>query len=248
MPANLSPSAPNPSPSSRKPTQPDLLARAAGYQVIAGIDEAGCGPWAGPVVAAAVVLRRRLLPVRIDDSKRLSPAQREAAFEAIQQHAAVGVGIVPAAVVDRQNIRRAALSAMETALRNLACAPELVIVDGNCAPRVDIPCWTVVGGDHLSYPVACASIIAKVTRDALMRFYHRLFPVYGFEQHKGYGTRLHLARLQAYGPCALHRLTFEPVAALLRNSSPSAHESGPAASSDEPAELAGVSLEADSAL
>jgi ribonuclease HII len=179
--------------------------------VIAGVDEAGCGPWAGPVVAAAVVLRRRRLAVRIDDSKRLSQPQRATAFEAIKQHADIGVGIIPPAVIDAQNIRQAALRAMEAAVAELPFAPDLAIVDGNQRPCLAIPCWTVIDGDHLSYVVACASIVAKVTRDALMGFYHRLFPVYEFERHKGYGTRLHLARLNAHGPCALHRLSFEPV-------------------------------------
>lgn len=166
------------------------------------------------MVAAAILLKRSRLRVRIDDSKRLTPRQRLLAYEAIYRWAEVGVGIVPASVIDTRNIRRAALLAMATAVAELPTRPELALVDGNQSPELGLPCWTIVNGDHLSYPIACASIIAKVTRDSLMRFYHRIFPDYAFDQHKGYGTPLHIERLRIHGPCALHRLSFEPISCL----------------------------------
>ena len=187
--------------------------------MIAGIDEAGRGPWAGPVVAAAVIISRTSLGVRIDDSKRLSVRQRLVAYDAITACASVGVGIVSSARIDAENIRAATLRAMAQAVSNLPQSPELVLVDGLDAPAVSVPCWTIVGGDHLSFPIACASIIAKVTRDALMSFYHRLFPAYGFHRHKGYGTDDHREALRAHGACPLHRMSFRPIAEL-RGQSP----------------------------
>ena len=175
------------------------------------MDEAGRGPWAGPVVAAAVVLRTARLPVRIDDSKRLTAAQRERAFRAILDHADVGFGIVCADRIDRENILQATLSAMRDALDDLSMDLDLVVVDGPVAPPVDIPCWPLVRGDQRSYIIGCASIMAKVLRDALMDFYHGLMPRYAFNRHKGYGTALHAARLNAFGPSALHRQSFRPI-------------------------------------
>ena len=183
--------------------------------VVAGDDEAGRGPWAGPVVAAAVVLGRTLSGIRIDDSKRLSVRQRLHAYQAILEHALIGVGIMPAPTIDLQNIRQATLRAMEQAVANLPCEPALVLVDGQDVPRLTVPCQPLVGGDHLSYPIACASIVAKVTRDRLMTFYHRLFPAYRFDRHKGYGTTLHLAVLRTWGPSPIHRMSFQPVSRLL---------------------------------
>lgn len=190
------------------------LARAAGFHHLAGVDEAGRGPWAGPVVAAAVILRTSRLPVRIDDSKRLTPAARERAFEVILRHADVGIGIVCAETIDQRNILAATFLAMQHAVQELPVVPELVLIDGSLAPPLEPPCWPIVHGDACSYPIACASIIAKVTRDRLMRFYHRLWPEYAFDQHKGYGTPEHLDALQRYGPSLLHRMTFRPVLAV----------------------------------
>ena len=180
-------------------------------RLVAGVDEAGRGPWAGPVVAAAVVLRGSRLPVRIDDSKRLSPRQRLTAYHAIRSSAFTGVGIIPASIIDRDNIRQATLRAMAIAVSRLPCEPDLILIDGLDAPTLPQPCWTIVDGDHISYQIACASIIAKVTRDRLMDFYHRVLPDYGFDRHKGYGTALHAARLREHGPSVLHRLSFRPV-------------------------------------
>ena len=179
--------------------------------MIAGVDEAGRGPWGGPVVAAAVIPPRRKLGIRIDDSKRLTPRQRALAYHVILEHSLVGVGIVPADVIDAENIRQATLRAMQHAVASLPSIPDLVLVDGNDPPALPMPCQAIVGGDHLSYAIACASIVAKVTRDALMTFYHRVFPAYGFDRHKGYGTSVHAEALSLHGPCLLHRMSFHPV-------------------------------------
>lgn len=187
------------------------MVRAAGFRRIAGLDEAGCGPWAGPVVAAAVVLRRASLPVRIDDSKRLTPAQRERAFGVILDHSEVGFGIICAERIDHSNILRAALEAMRCAIEDLAQPVDFLLVDGIRIPPLSTPCWPLVHGDRRSYVIACASIMAKVLRDRLMTFYHELIPAYAFDLHKGYGTSLHAARLRDHGPSVFHRRSFKPV-------------------------------------
>ena len=192
---------------------PDQLARAEGFRRIAGMDEAGRGPWAGPVVAAAVILRETRFAVRIDDSKRLTPMQRAAAYHAIMARAEVGIGIVSADDIDRHNILQATLRAMTAAIRDLSTEPDLILVDGPMAPPLTIPCWPVVHGDQRSRAIACASIVAKTVRDGLMAFYHELYPGYQFCRHKGYGTSLHARALDALGPCLLHRRSFRPVAA-----------------------------------
>lgn len=179
--------------------------------MVAGVDEAGRGPLAGPVIAAAVILRRARLPVRIDDSKRLTPAQRVAACRIILRYAEIGIGIVPSDLIDLHNIRQATLQAMRLAVERLPTAPDLVLVDGNDPPELPMACRPIVRGDQQSYAIACASIVAKVTRDALMTFYHRLFPGYAFDRHKGYGTGEHLAALARLGPSLMHRASFEPV-------------------------------------
>ena len=192
--------------------RPEQFAQLAGFARIAGVDEAGRGPWAGPVVAAAVLLRRRRLAVRIDDSKRLTALQRVRAYEQIRQHAEIGVGVVCAEEIDRRSIVSATLAAMQQAVRELASPPDLVLVDGLTAPPLQMPAWPIVHGDARSYPIACASIVAKVLRDSLMVFYHRLVPTYQFDQHKGYGTAVHARLLNQWGPSILHRLSFAPVA------------------------------------
>lgn len=184
------------------------------------MDEAGRGPWAGPVVAAAVVLDRERLPVRIDDSKRLSPHQRAQAFEVILRHAEIGLGIACAEEVDRRNILQATLLAMREAVLDLPHPPDVVLVDGHLAPPLAVPCWPIIQGDRLSYVIACASIIAKEFRDRLMAFYHNLEPRYAFHLHKGYGTTLHAARLRAHGPSLFHRRTFRPVLDALTQGEP----------------------------
>jgi ribonuclease HII len=163
------------------------------------------------VVASAVILRRRRLSVRIDDSKRLTPLQRDRAFDVILEHAGVGFGLVCAGEIDRRNILRASLLAMCAAVADLPEAPDLVMVDGTRAPEVPGPCWAVIGGDRLSYSIACASIMAKVLRDRCMAFYHDLDPRYAFHVHKGYGTPLHASLLSTHGPSLFHRRSFRPV-------------------------------------
>ena len=212
------------------------------------------GPWAGPVVAAAVMLIDPPLAARdgaewldlgarIEDSKRLSALQRERAEQLIRRHAIVGVGIVSADHIDERNILQATLCAMSQAVADLSCAPELILIDGLHAPALPAPHRTIVDGDRYSYSIACASIIAKVLRDSLMRFYHRLFPEHRFDQHKGYGTADHQRSLRDPGPCALHRFSFEPVRAAhlcaMSGLSPADHadagasQPGPASQSDE---------------
>ena len=203
-------------PSQPPPLTPDDQARAEGFRRIAGVDEAGRGPWAGPVIAAAVILRTRRLPVRIDDSKRLTPAQRARAYCVILDHAAVGFGIVCADEIDHRNILQASLLAMQQAMEDLpAPPPELCLIDGPIVPRCALPCRPVVHGDRRSYVIGCASIMAKVLRDHLMEFYHELAPGYGLDRHKGYGTALHAQRLLALGPSVFHRRSFRPVRELL---------------------------------
>lgn len=190
-------------------------AMARGHAVICGLDEAGCGPWAGPVVAAAVVLNRARVPKGLNDSKKLTPEQRAALFDEIQETAQVGVALATAAHIDRDNILVARLWAMGEALRALSILPAYALVDGNRMPALPCPAEAIVDGDALSPSIAAASIIAKVTRDRMMEELDREFPGYGFAAHKGYGTPAHSAALARLGPCREHRKTFAPVAALL---------------------------------
>jgi ribonuclease HII len=196
---------------------PDYLfeceAWARGFRRVAGLDEVGCGPLAGPVVAAAVILPRRCrLMIGLRDSKRLNERQRERFYEHITQIAlGMGVGIVEAGVIDAVNIREAARLAMEQALRQISPGPDYLILDALTLPKVSIEQRVVIKGDGLCVSIAAASVIAKVTRDRLMVEADRCFPQYGFLAHKGYGTREHLRRLRRYGPCSLHRQSFRPV-------------------------------------
>ena len=163
------------------------------------------------MVAAAVILRRQPQGVRIDDSKRLTPAQRERAYPVILRCADVGIGLASPEEIDRLNILQATLTAMRRAVFDLPAPPDLLLVDGTNAPLVSMPCRPIVHGDRHSALIGCASIVAKVVRDRLMAFYHELLPQYAFNEHKGYGTPLHAERLRQFGPSILHRLTFEPV-------------------------------------
>ena len=163
------------------------------------------------MAAAVVLLRTRRLPVRIDDSKRLTRTQREAAFPVILEHAEVGIGIVCAEAIDQRNILRATFLAMQEAIQELPHPPDLVLVDGPQAPDVPMPCRPLIHGDQRSHVISCASIVAKVVRDRLMAFYHELDPRYGFDRHKGYGTVLHAMRLKTHGPSVFHRRSFRPV-------------------------------------
>ncbi len=191
-----------------------LMKRGAGP--IAGIDEVGRGPLAGPVCAAAVVLDPARIPKKLNDSKQLQPDIREALYDEIMDRAlSVGVAFASAAEIDRINIRQATHLAMRRALAGLGTVPGYVLVDGNDLPSCLI-CEgeTLIKGDASSASIAAASIVAKVTRDRLMRRLCAVHPVYGFSRHVGYPTREHLAALADHGACAFHRMSFAPVRAL----------------------------------
>lgn len=183
---------------------------------IAGIDEAGRGPLAGPVVAAAVILKRGHIPKGIDDSKQMSPEAREELYERIVESAvAWGVGEASVDEIDLLNIRQATHLAMARAVRAMAVAPTFALVDGNDAPALPCPCDTLVEGDARSVSIAAASILAKVTRDRKMRELHEAHPFYGWITNMGYATEEHLAALVRLGPCVHHRRSFAPVRRVL---------------------------------
>ena len=183
-----------------------------GALLVAGVDEAGRGPLAGPVVAAAVILPRDLEIPGIDDSKKLSPSKREELFERIRAGAlAVGIGSASEKVIDEINILRATFLAMREAVEGLARAPDHVLVDGAAIPDLGLPQTGINRGDERSAVIAAASIIAKVTRDRQLVEYDAVYPGYGFAQHKGYGTPEHVAALTRLGPCAIHRRSFSIV-------------------------------------
>lgn len=181
-------------------------------QQVCGVDEAGRGPWAGPVVVAAVMLPRRNRIEGLADSKTLSPQARAALFEEIVREAAVSTVLVGAARIDTMNIRRATLWGMARAVATLPDPPTVALVDGcDLPPDLIVPGRALVRGDGRSSAIAAASIVAKVTRDRLMVRLGRAFPGYGFESHKGYGTPQHREALRALGPCEHHRRSFAPV-------------------------------------
>lgn len=191
-------------------------ARRCGYRRIAGVDEAGRGPLAGPVVAAAVILPVRCRLIGVDDSKQLSVSERDRLYAAIMDRAVgVGVGSSTAEEIDRINILEATKLAMRRALGELAPAPDYVLIDAVSLTGVLLPVRPIIKGDALSLSIAAASIVAKVTRDRLMAQFHEIYPQYNFLSHKGYGTEEHLARLAEYGPSPIHRRTFAPVSAVL---------------------------------
>ena len=186
------------------------LAR-CGHGTIAGIDEVGRGPLAGPVVAAAVVLDLKRVPKGLADSKALTVEEREALFEKIVATAHVGIASVSHTEVDAINIRQASLSAMCRALAALPCVPDIALVDGNDPPKLPCRVETIVKGDARVASIAAASIVAKVVRDRLMKRLAASFPAYGFSTNVGYRSPGHIAALNAHGPCAFHRRTFAPV-------------------------------------
>jgi ribonuclease HII len=191
---------------------PDFAIERGCDGVVCGIDEAGRGPLAGPVVAAAVVLDGRCLVPGVDDSKCLTPPERERAAAAIRSHAvAYAVAAIPPDVIDRVNILEATRLAMHEALSRLRPAPDCAVVDAVRLTGLRFPCIPLVRGDCFSYGVACASILAKVERDRMMVELDREYPQYGFAAHKGYGVAEHLEALSAYGPSPIHRLTYKPV-------------------------------------
>ena len=191
-------------------------AEQSGYRCVAGVDEAGRGPLAGPVVAAAVVLPSELSMPGLRDSKKLSPALRERWFVEIQKNClGMGIGIVDENTIDAINILQAALLAMKRAVDQLSVPADFLLIDGNRGIESAIGQKTIIGGDDASLSIAAASVVAKVTRDRLMVVYHAQYPQYEFSRHKGYGTRLHRDRIKQYGPCAIHRKTFKGVAEYL---------------------------------
>ena len=194
---------------------PDFAREAAAYArgvaPVAGCDEAGRGPWAGPVVAAAVILDPVRVPQGLDDSKRLSPARREALYEEICATAEVALAMAPPARIDRDNILRAGLWALAAAVRALPRRPALVLVDGRDGLALECENAPVIGGDGIVASIAAASIVAKVVRDRLMQNLCDAHPEYGFGRHKGYGTPEHAEALVRLGPTPHHRLSFEPV-------------------------------------
>jgi len=186
----------------------ELRLEKKGYRFIAGIDEAGRGPLAGPVVAASVILKNHSFTVRIDDSKKLSAVARERAYTEILQKAFVGIGIVPEDIIDRINIYQSTMLAMSVSVLNLKIRPDFLLIDGNSGLKLDINQISIVRGDQSCLSIACASIVAKVTRDRLLKFYDCIFPGYDFINHKGYGTSSHIKAITGKGLSPIHRISF----------------------------------------
>ncbi len=191
-----------------------------GQGLIAGVDEAGRGPWAGPVVAAAVILDRATMPEGLRDSKKLSEKRREELAVALAKTAHIGVGVAEVEEIDRLNIARAAMLAMARAVQALPVRPAIAIVDGNLKPDLSMPTHLVIKGDAKSFSIAAASIIAKVTRDKMMRELALAHPHYQWERNKGYGVPAHRAGLEAHGITEHHRRSFAPVRVILEQGQP----------------------------
>ena len=193
-------------------TRIERSAYSQGYRRIAGLDEAGRGPLAGPVVAAAVILPRGYLLPGLRDSKKLSAARRESLMDEINRSAlAVGIGIIDQNIIDTVNILQATLLAMQKAFESLLIQPDLLLIDALTLPSIPVAQQSIIHGDDRSLSIAAASVIAKVTRDRLMVEYDRLYPQYNFKAHKGYGTQEHLEALSVHGPCEIHRRSFRRV-------------------------------------
>ena len=190
----------------------DKDVRNRGYNLVAGVDEAGRGPLAGPVVAAAVILSSNCYINGLKDSKKLSPKKRYQIYKIIHQEAIdIAIGIVDVETIDKINILQASLLAMKRAIRNLKQTPEYLLIDGPFSPLVNIPRTTIINGEDRSAVIASASIVAKVIRDNIMIRLHEKYPLYCFNKHKGYGTSLHISILNQHGPCRIHRQTFNRV-------------------------------------
>jgi ribonuclease HII len=186
----------------------EIKAAAGGYRFIAGIDEAGRGPLAGPVVAASVILTSYDFTARIDDSKKLSSIARERAYKEIRQKAFVGIGVVFEDVIDKVNIYQATIMAMQMSVLDLDIRPDLLLIDGNMKLRIKTEQIAIIRGDQKSLSIACASIVAKVARDRLLKFYDNIFPGYDFSRHKGYGTKRHISIIADKGLSPIHRQSF----------------------------------------
>lgn len=191
----------------------EIELRQIGYKFIAGVDEAGRGPLAGPVVAAACILPEGFKLKDLNDSKQVAPQKRKELYQELTNSKDViySVGIIDSKTIDQINILQASLRAMEMAIFSLTQKPDILLIDGNQLPTTSIPSKAIIQGDSLSISIAAASIIAKQTRDAIMEEYHLKWPEYDFFDHKGYGTKKHLEALAKYGPCEIHRRSFEHV-------------------------------------
>lgn len=180
-----------------------------GYTNICGVDEAGRGPLAGPVCAAAVILPRNHIIEDVNDSKKLSEKKREILFDVIKNQAlSYSIAFATVEEIENLNILEATMLAMKRAVKGLNITPDFVMVDGNKCPEIDIKCESIVKGDANSMSIAAASILAKVSRDRLCYEYAKQYPQYSFDKHKGYGTKLHIEMIRKYGPCPIHRKSF----------------------------------------
>lgn len=206
----------------RKLAGPDFeLERQAlrqGAGSVGGVDEAGRGPWAGPVVAAAVILDPQAIPEGLDDSKKLTRRRREQLFEELLAAATIGIGVGDVSRIDRDNIRNATLWAMAEAVTAMGAPCGAVLVDGNVCPQLACPAKAVIGGDRKSLSIAAASIVAKVTRDRIMHDLDREFPAYGWAHNKGYGTKAHRSAIERVGVCRHHRRSYRPIREALARS------------------------------
>ena len=197
-------------------SRPDLAFETQGPAPVCGVDEAGRGPWAGPVVAAAVILDPARIPDGIDDSKRLTCARREALLADLTRHAVIGIGRAEVAEIDALNILQASHLAMRRAILALRLRPAMALIDGNRAPSgLECPCRTVIGGDARCLSIAAASIVAKVTRDRIMVALSQQFPGYGWASNMGYGTKAHSDGLARLGVTPHHRRSFKPIHKIL---------------------------------
>ena len=197
-------------------SRPDLAFETQGLAPVCGVDEAGRGPWAGPVVAAAVILDPARIPDGIDDSKRLTPARREALLADLTRHAVIGIGRAEVAEIEALNILQASHLAMRRAILELRLRPAMALIDGNRAPSgLECPCRTVIGGDARCLSIAAASIVAKVTRDRIMVALSQQFPGYGWASNMGYGTKAHSDGLARLGVTPHHRRSFKPIHKIL---------------------------------
>ncbi|GBE00035.1 ribonuclease HII [bacterium BMS3Abin07] len=193
----------------------DSRIRAEGFDIIAGIDEAGRGPLAGPVVASAVILGENDIIPGVKDSKKLTRKRIKSLFrDIVSKSVSIGVGIIDSTEIDKVNILNATKKAMTAAVKDLSVTPRLLLIDALTLENCDIAQKSLIKGDNRSASIAAASIIAKYVRDSIMQHYHTLYPVYGFDKHNGYGTKLHMEKINEYGPCPIHRRSFSPVMSL----------------------------------
>lgn len=184
-------------------------AAAKGYKAVCGVDEAGRGPLAGPVCAAAVILPENTIIEGVNDSKKLSEKKREALFDVIKEQAlSYSIAFASVEEIEEMNILNATMLAMKRAVEGLDVKADYAMIDGNRLPNLDIDSEFIIKGDAKSMSIACASILAKVSRDRLLYKYAEEFPEYSFDKHKGYGTKVHVETLKKYGPCKYHRLSF----------------------------------------